>query len=178
MLELRWKVASSVALSVLSAWPLACGGDVESDGNARPSAQPTDAGTLGTLHPDAGFTACGELAVSNALDGFRSSIGLYAVVEVKEECTNLGGIHMVLRPIKACGQATTTRYVAWGGHGCRSAKAWRAGDLVVIGVEGTSRPRPPNVCLDDLPTTDGVARAFQPVDSPEAGDELLRKYGC
>lgn len=172
--------------TMAAAW-IACGGHVES---TTPTASPTadggtddgaaDIGATGVLNRDAGITACGELADPNTLAEFGASraIGLFEVVASAEECNDLGGVHVVFRPVKGCGLATELRIVEWGGHGCISAKRWQTGELAVLAVDGSVATRPAGVCLDSLPSADGTVRAIQPVSSTHDGDAVLAKYGC
>jgi hypothetical protein len=104
-------------------------------------------------------------------------LAAYAVVEVQEECSGLGGTHIWLKNLtpSQCGGATLAHL---GGHGCMFPGV-QLGDTVLASsyAEKVSVDKP-GFCIENTMPANGRVRAFRVLAPNEDLSKLLRAYGC
>jgi hypothetical protein len=115
-----------------------------------------------------------EDAVRNA-----PAVAIVRADVVQEECSNMGGLHVVLTVVDlARGDKKALHTLHYGEHGFEPDAPIKVGDLFVAAV--TPSPglhvRSQGWCLDDLPDPfDGSATALLPVDSEKQGQAEIKR---
>lgn len=146
---------------------------------------PSDAGAVVLGVPprlDASLSQCGDfVAARSSFAAYAAAglVGAYSVIDVAEECSGAGGVHVTFELQTSCFRSSPApRIVRYGGHACVTAKAWQVGEVAVLGVDpGAPLPSPSGWCVDALPKADGVARLYVS-SSSSAVDSTLRDFGC
>ncbi len=193
------RVFVAIAVSIAAS---ACGGRVADEGAAgeqvpaqrtppsgstAPAPTPGAPTSLPPATPSAGplpsgpTTSCGILSgaaeANLATYGLARANGVYEVVDVVEECSGAGGLHVTFERRSGCASSAVVHF---GGHACYSDTVWAVGNRAVLGVapEAGSVKDDRGWCLEGVAPWSGVARAMRKLAPGENEAQALSAYGC